>query len=160
VAEGVGEVLTVTTMCGSPLGIVGVGRSACAGGGARRRRIVRPIQGEIDQSNGSESFTRDQGRGAREELKNGSPESSVHARGGRPKSGEGDLSLPVKFCQVRGLRKLHGPMAELTEALARLGGDWSGLATVAEALAALAGGKELAGAKEGCLAGEGEHRVK
>ena len=80
--------------------------------------------------------------------------------GGRPKSGEVDLRLPVKFCQVRGLGKLHGPMAELTEALARLGGDWSGLATVAEALAAMAGGKELAEAKEGCLAGEGEHGVK
>jgi hypothetical protein len=93
-------------------------------------------------------------------LKNGSPESSVHARGGRPKSGEGDLRLLVKFCQVRGLGKLLGPMAELTEVLARLGGDWSGLATVAEALAAMAGGKELTGAKEGCLAGEGEHGVK
>jgi hypothetical protein len=51
-------------------------------------------------------------------------------------------------------------MAELTEALARLGGDWGGLATVAEALAAMAGGKELAGAKKGCLAGGGEHGVK
>jgi hypothetical protein len=80
--------------------------------------------------------------------------------GGRPKSGEVDLRLPVKFCQVRGLGKLHGPMAELTEALAQLGGDWSGLATVAEALAAMAGRKELAGAKEGCLAGDGEHGVK
>jgi hypothetical protein len=80
--------------------------------------------------------------------------------GGRPKSGEGDLGLPVKFCQVRGLGKLHGPMAELTEALARLGGGWSGLATVAEALAAMAGGKELTGAKEGRLAGDGEHEVK
>jgi hypothetical protein len=39
--------------------------------------------------------------------------------GGRPKSGEGDLGLPMKFCQVRGLGKLHGPMAELTEALVR-----------------------------------------
>jgi hypothetical protein len=80
--------------------------------------------------------------------------------GGRPKSGEVDLRLPVKFCQVRGLGKLHGPMAKQTEALARLGGDWSGLATMAEALAAMAGGKELAGAKEGCLAGDGEHGVK
>ena len=80
--------------------------------------------------------------------------------GGRPKSGEGDLRLPVKFCRVRGLGKLHGPMAELTEALARLGGDWSGLATVAEALAVMAGGKELTGAKEGCLAGGGERGVK
>ena len=80
--------------------------------------------------------------------------------GGRPKSGEGDLGLPVKFCRVRGLGKLHGPLAELTEALARLGGDWSGLATAAEALVAMAGGKELAGAKEGWLAGDGEHGVK
>jgi hypothetical protein len=32
-------------------------------------------------------------------------------------------------------------MAKLTERLARLGSDWSGLATVAEALAAMAGGK-------------------
>jgi hypothetical protein len=80
--------------------------------------------------------------------------------GGRPKSGEGDLRLPMKFCQVRGLGKLHVPMVELTEALARLWGDWSGLATVAEALEAMAGGKELAGAKEGCLAGGGERGVK
>jgi hypothetical protein len=80
--------------------------------------------------------------------------------GGRPNSGEGDLRLPVKFCRVRGLGKLHGPLAKLTEALARLGGDWSGLATVAEALAAMAGGKELAGAKEGWLAGDGERGVK
>jgi hypothetical protein len=55
--------------------------------------------------------------------------------GGRPKSGEVDLGLPVKFCRVRGLGKLHRPLAELAEALARLGGGWSGLATVAEALA-------------------------
>jgi hypothetical protein len=80
--------------------------------------------------------------------------------GGRPKSGEGDLRLPVKFCRVRGLGKLHGPLAELTEVLARLGGDWSGLATVAKALAAMAGGKELAGAKEGWMAGDGERGVK
>jgi hypothetical protein len=56
VVEGVGEVLRVTAMCGSPSGMVGVGRSTCAGRGARRRRGVRPIQGIIDQSNGSESL--------------------------------------------------------------------------------------------------------
>jgi hypothetical protein len=32
-------------------------------------------------------------------------------------------------------------MAKLTERLARLGSDWSGLATVVEALVAMAGGK-------------------
>jgi hypothetical protein len=56
--------------------------------------------------------------------------------GGRPKSGEGDLGLLVKFCRVRGLGKLHGPMAKLTEALARLGRDWRELATAVEALKA------------------------
>jgi hypothetical protein len=80
VVEGVGEVLRVTAMCGSPSGMVRVGRSTCAGGGARRRRGVQPIQGTIDQLNGSESFNRDQGRCVREELKNGSPDCSVSAR--------------------------------------------------------------------------------
>jgi hypothetical protein len=53
--------------------------------------------------------------------------------GGRLKSGEGDLGLPVKFCRVRRLRKLHGLMAKLTEGLARLGRDSRELATAAEA---------------------------
>jgi hypothetical protein len=48
--------------------------------GARRRRGVWPIQGTIDQTNGSESFTRDQRRCVCEELKNGSPDCSVYAR--------------------------------------------------------------------------------
>jgi hypothetical protein len=76
--------------------------------------------------------------------------------GGRPKSGEVDLGPPVKSDRVQGLGKLHGPLAELDEALARLEGGWSGLATVAEALAAMAGGIKLAGAKGKWSAGEGE----
>jgi hypothetical protein len=46
--------------------------------------------------------------------------------GGRLKSGEGDLGPPVKFCQVRGLGKLHGLMVKLTEGLARLEGPSHG----------------------------------
>jgi hypothetical protein len=80
--------------------------------------------------------------------------------GGRPKSGEVDLGPSVKSGRVRGLGKLHGLLAELAEALARLEDGWSGLATVAEALAAMAGGIELAGAKERGLAGEGECGAK
>ena len=80
--------------------------------------------------------------------------------GGRPKSGEVDLGPPVKSGRVRGLGELHGLLAELAEALARLEGGWSGLATVAEALAAMAGGIEVDGAKERWLAGEGERGVK
>jgi hypothetical protein len=51
-------------------------------------------------------------------------------------------------------------LAKLTERLALLGSDRSGLATVAEAWVAMAGGKELAGVNEGRLAGEGEHGVR
>jgi hypothetical protein len=51
-------------------------------------------------------------------------------------------------------------MAKLIERLARLGSNWGGLATVAEALVAMVGGKELAEVKEGRLAGEGEHGVR
>jgi hypothetical protein len=49
---------------------------------------------------------------------------------------------------------------ELAEALAGLEGGWSWLATAAEALAAMAGGNKLAGAKERWLAGEGECGAK
>jgi hypothetical protein len=51
--------------------------------------------------------------------------------GGWSKSSEDDLGSPVKFCRVRELGKLHKLLAKLTERLARLGSDWSGLATVA-----------------------------
>jgi hypothetical protein len=82
-SEGSGEVresLAITPRCGSPAMVVGVGRFTCAGGGAHRRRGIRPNQGAIDQLNGSGSFTGDQGRCVREEFENGSPDFSVYAR--------------------------------------------------------------------------------
>ena len=66
----------------------------------------------------------------------------------------------MKSGRVRGLGKLHGLPAELAEALACPEDGWGGLATVTEALAAMAGGIELAGAKERWLAGEGECGAK
>jgi hypothetical protein len=80
--------------------------------------------------------------------------------GGRPKSGEVDLGPPVKSGRVRGLGKIHGLLAELAEALACPEDGGSGLATMVEALAAMAGGIELAGVKERGLAGEGECGAK
>jgi hypothetical protein len=80
--------------------------------------------------------------------------------GGRPKSGEVDLGPPVKSGRVRGLGELHGLLAELAEALAQLEGGWSGLATAAEALAGMAGGIKLAGAKGKWSADEGECGAK
>jgi hypothetical protein len=62
--------------------------------------------------------------------------------GGRPKSDEYDLGFLVRFCRVRELGKLHGPLAKLTEGLTRLGRDWRELATVAEAWAVVAGGRK------------------
>jgi hypothetical protein len=63
---------------------------------------------------------------------------------GRPKSGEDDLGSPVRFCWVRELGKLHGPLAKLIEGHAQLGRGWSELATMAEARAMMAGGGKLA----------------
>jgi hypothetical protein len=68
---------------------------------------------------------------------------------GRPKSSEGDLGSPVRFCRVREHGKLHGPLSKLTEGQAQLGRGWSELAAVAEAWEMMAGGGELAGAKGG-----------
>jgi hypothetical protein len=95
-----------------------------------------------------------------EELKNDSSDFSVYARKRAAEVWRGRSWSPVKFCRVRELGKLHKLLAKLTKRLARLGRDWSGLATVAEARVAMAGGRELAGAKEGRLAGEGEHGVR
>jgi hypothetical protein len=79
---------------------------------------------------------------------------------GRAKSGEDDLGSSVRFCRVRELGKLQGPLAKLTEGQAQLGRGWSELATVAEAQVEMAGRGKLAGAKEGRLASEGEHGVR
>jgi hypothetical protein len=79
---------------------------------------------------------------------------------GRLKSGEDDLGSPVRFCRVRELGKLHGPLAKLTKGQVQLGRGWSELVAVVEARAVMAGGGKLAGAKEGRLGGKGEHEVR
>jgi hypothetical protein len=68
---------------------------------------------------------------------------------GRSKSGEDDLGSPVRFCRVRELGKLHGPLAKLTEGQVQLERGWSELVAVAEARAVMVGGGKLVGAKEG-----------
>jgi hypothetical protein len=72
------------------------------------------------------------------ESENDSLDCSVYACR-RAKSREDDLGSPVRFCRVRVLGTLHGPLAKLTEGQARLGSDWSGLAVVAEAWTVVAG---------------------
>jgi hypothetical protein len=69
--EGSGEVrgsLVITSRYGSSAVVAGVGWSTCAGGGARRRRGIRPAHGAIVRLNGSGSFTRGRGRYVDEEF--------------------------------------------------------------------------------------------
>jgi len=40
-------------MYGSTAGMAGIARSTCAGGCPRRRRVCRPNQGDLVQSNGT-----------------------------------------------------------------------------------------------------------
>jgi hypothetical protein len=80
VVEDAGEVSGITTVYGSPSEMDGVGRSTRAGGGARRRRGVRPGHGEIEQLDGSERFRGYQRRYECKELVGDSLDSSVHAR--------------------------------------------------------------------------------
>ena len=51
-----GEALAVTAMYGSTAGMAAIARSTCAGGCPRRRRVCRPNQGDLVQSNGTVSF--------------------------------------------------------------------------------------------------------
>jgi hypothetical protein len=160
VAEGVGEVLRVTGMCGSPSGMVGVGRSTCVGGelvGGEESGLSRA---QLTKQTGQRASLGINGGVCARNWRTAHQIARSTRAGGRPKSGEDDLGSPVKFCRVQGLGKLHKLLAKLSERLARLGSDWIGLATVAEARVAMAGEKELVGAKEGRLAGEGEHRVR
>ena len=99
-AEGVGEVLTVTTMCGSPSGW-----SELAGPRAQAGELVGGEESGLSRA----KLTNQTGQRASPGIKEGVRARNsrmAHRRarstrgGGRPKSGEGDLGLPVKFCRV------------------------------------------------------------
>jgi hypothetical protein len=74
------ELLAVTPRDGSPAVVAGVGLAACAGGRARRRRVLRPAHGGRAQSNRSRSFTGGQRCYRRKESNSGSPCSLVYVR--------------------------------------------------------------------------------
>jgi hypothetical protein len=73
---------------------------------------------------------------------------STHG-GGRPKSGDDDLTVPVRQGFGPCLEKLHGSSGKLSKGSVEAEGLWKWLATVASARVARAGGVELAGAKDG-----------
>jgi hypothetical protein len=81
--RGSGEVrglLAITSRGGSPATVAGVGLTACAGGWARRRRVLRPAHGGRAQLKCSGSFMGGQRCCRRKELKGGSSCSSVYVR--------------------------------------------------------------------------------
>jgi hypothetical protein len=80
VTEGVGEVVTVTLMCGSSPGMVGVGRSTCAGGGVCRWRVFWPAHSVIVQLVSLGGLTRWHRGGTQKEFENGAETYSVHVR--------------------------------------------------------------------------------
>jgi hypothetical protein len=69
--------------------------------------------------------------------------------GGRPKSGDGDLTVPVGQGLDPCLEKLHGSSGKLSRGLSEARGLWKWLAMVAGAQVARAGGGKLAGAIDG-----------
>jgi hypothetical protein len=69
--------------------------------------------------------------------------------GGRPKSGDDDLAIPVRQGFDCCLEKLHGSLGKLSKSSIDAEGLWKWLAAVAGARVARAGGVELAAAKGG-----------
>jgi hypothetical protein len=69
--------------------------------------------------------------------------------GGRPKSGDGDLTVPVRQGFDSCLEKLHGSSGKLSKGSVEAEGLWKWLAAVAGTRLAQAGGAELTRAKGG-----------
>ena len=69
--------------------------------------------------------------------------------GERPKSGDGDLTIPVGQGLDPCLEKLHGSPEKLSKGSVEAEGLWKWLVVVAGARVARAGGAELAGTKGG-----------
>jgi hypothetical protein len=69
--------------------------------------------------------------------------------GGRPKSGNGDLAVPLRQGLDPCLEKLHGSTGTQSRGSGEASGLWKWLAAMASARVARAGGVELAGAKDG-----------
>jgi hypothetical protein len=77
--------------------------------------------------------------------------------GGRPKSGDDDLAVPVRQGFDPCLEKLHGSTWKLSKGSVEAEGLWKWLAAMA---GARTGGAELARSQGWCLANEGECRVR
>jgi hypothetical protein len=116
------EVLAVTARYGSTAVVAGIGRSTCAGGWTRRRRVLRPNHGDTGQSKGTGSFTGCQVIDSCKESENDSPWSSVYScrRSGEVRRPWTGFSGEAKFDSSLG--ELHRGMQGLLR-----GSDWEHL---------------------------------
>jgi hypothetical protein len=125
------EVLAVTARYDSTVGVTGINRSTCAGGWTRRRRVLQPNHGGIDQSKGTGSFTGCWRVDSCKELKNNSPWSSVYVqqRSGEVRRPWTGFSSEAKFDSLLG--ELHRGMHGLLRGSNAAGRGSAGQSTVA-----------------------------
>jgi hypothetical protein len=120
--------------------MVGVGRSTCVGGDARRRQGVRPNQGAIGQLNGSESFTGCYGRCGCKELENDLLVSSVHVRRRVTKVQRGWIRLSGEATPRLRLGEASWLHGEAVQGLGRGWGSTEGAGHDGRARVVMAGG--------------------
>jgi hypothetical protein len=125
------EVLAVTVRYDLTAVVTEIGRSTCAGGWTRRRRVLRPNHGDIGQSKGTGSFTGCWWVDSCKELKNNSPWSSVyvHRRSGEVRRPWTGFSGEAKFDSSLG--ELHRGMHGLLRGSDAAGRGSAGRSTVA-----------------------------
>jgi hypothetical protein len=121
----------VTSVCGSALKMVGVGRTSCVGGGARLRRVIRPNHSGIVQSSELGSITGSQGGCRRKEFANGSPRSRVYVRWLAAEVRRGRAHCSGGVGSWLKLGKLHGLSGKLSKGSGEDGGLRKRLATAA-----------------------------
>jgi hypothetical protein len=116
--------------------MAGIGLAACAGGRARRRRVLRPAHGGIVQLNGTRSFTGDQGCCRCEESTNGLPCGLVYVRR-RPvevrRRRSGVFGEVVSNLRLEELDRSPGKLAKGSDGVEE---GWRGRSTVAGARSA------------------------
>jgi hypothetical protein len=125
------EVLAVTARYGSMAVVAGIGRSTCAGGWTRRRRVLWPNHSDIGQSKGTGSFTGCWWVDSCKESKNNSSWSSVyvHQRSGEVRRPWTGFSGEAKFDSLLG--ELHRGMHGLLRGSDAAGRGSAGRPTVA-----------------------------
>jgi hypothetical protein len=125
------EVLAVTARYSSTTVVAGIGRSTCAGGWTRRRRVLRPSHGDTGQSKDTGSFTGCQVIELCKESENDSPWSSVYAcrRSGEVRRPWTGFSSEAKFDSSLG--ELHRGMHGLLQGSDAAGRGSAGRSTVA-----------------------------